>query len=76
MAIEELRLRRRGRPYAFSLLEGWRSQAVLGQPATRKSLLARGPRCRARARGVELAGDGEVVAAATVPQVGGSLGGC
>nr|XP_019609533.1 PREDICTED: sin3 histone deacetylase corepressor complex component SDS3 isoform X2 [Rhinolophus sinicus] len=57
--MKGLGLMRRRRLAASPLPEGWRSQAVLGQLATRKSPPARGPRCRARARGAELGGDWE-----------------
>lgn len=73
-AMKGLGLRRRRRPATSPFPEGWRSQAILGQLATRKLPPERGPRCRARARGAGLPGDGEEVAAPPAPQVVRSVG--
>lgn len=74
--MKEMGLRRRGCSSAFPFPLGWRNQAVLGQVATRKSPLARGPRCPEQARGAEFGEDSEGVAAAPALRVGGSLGRC
>jgi hypothetical protein len=71
MAMKGLWFRRKGHPGSYPAPQGWRGQAVVGQLATRKSPAARGPRCRARARGAELGAEEEGVAPAPAPPVGG-----
>lgn len=72
--MKGLGLRRRRRPATSPFPEGWRSLAILGHPATRKLPPERGPRCRARARGAGLPGDGEEGAAPPASPVVRSLG--